>query len=346
MRPPSTPEPRAYRPTWAWVDGRFERRPVIEVDGPGGRIRERDGVLVPGLVNLHAHLELPPLATPPGIGLCAWVGMLKAGTSPSAAQAGHGVYEAIRSGTGTLADVGNIGVSASVMAAAGLRGMAFHEVLGIDVDTLVDTPTRAVPHAPHTTHPDVIQACASLDGAWSMHFDEDPDEGEFLRTGRGPWLGFMQRVGRDLSRFPIPGMSPARYLAELGVLSPRAMLVHATCTRGEDLDVIAESGATVVLCPRSNQHITGRWPDVTGLMERGVPLGIGTDSLASSPDLDVLAEATVLRRQFPSVAIEVWMRALTHPIVGEPGGWLLVDAPDPESLFDGTRWPRRWLACP
>ncbi len=360
---PFTSESRAFRPAFAWTGERFERAPVITVDGSGTivpyggeRIRDRAGVLVPGLINAHTHLELPPVAAPPLLGLPTWVGLLRAGSPASVAQAGAGVFQSIFAGTAAVGEITNTLDSTPVIRAAGLRAQVWHEFFGIDVDRVPPTAGRPTPHAPHTTHPAVIQAAASAPGPWSIHFDEDPEESIFLRTGAGAWLDFVVRVGRDLSKFPIPGVSPARYLAGLGVLGPRSLLVHATCTRGADLDIVAESGARVALCPRSNLHITGRLPDVEGMIGRGIPFCIGTDSLGSSPDLDVLAEAAVLARRFPDVGPEVWMRALTTNgaaalglpmgrLEGRPGV-LLIDAPDISSLFDGTRWRRRWLACP
>jgi cytosine/adenosine deaminase-related metal-dependent hydrolase len=143
------------------------------------------------------------------------------------------------------------------------------------------------------------------------------------------------------------------------VLSPHALLVHLTLTRGADLDTIAESGARAVLCPRSNLHITGQLPDAEGLHARGVPLALGTDSLASSPDLDVLAEASAARAAFAGVPVTAWARALTRGgaealgraehgrLKGSATPLLHVDVPDGEGvlehLFDGTRWPRRWI---
>jgi cytosine/adenosine deaminase-related metal-dependent hydrolase len=70
----------------------------------------------------------------------------------------------------------------------------------------------------------------------------------------------------------------------------------------EDLRDISRSGATVVLCPRSNLHIGGRLADLPRLLEAGIPLAVGTDSLASTPSLSPLAELATLRRAFPGVA--------------------------------------------
>jgi cytosine/adenosine deaminase-related metal-dependent hydrolase len=68
----------------------------------------------------------------------------------------------------------------------------------------------------------------------------------------------------------------------------------------------------VCLCPRSNLHIGGRLPDVPALLESGVRLCLGTDSLASSPTLDVLDEVQVLREAFPAVGDERWLRMATE----------------------------------
>ncbi|MDP2312920.1 MAG: amidohydrolase family protein [Pseudomonadota bacterium] len=362
-----TQEPRAYRPTWAWTDEGLVRAPVFGVDergilcDPRGLpVEDRRGLLVPGFVNAHTHLELGPVPTAKQAGFVSWVAQFRAGAPPSAAQAGRGVFQAIRAGTAALGEITNNGWSQGALTAARMPARVWHEVFGIDcVDVPGDVSGRLTPHAPHSTHPNMIKAAAALPGPWSIHFDEDPEEAAWLASGTGAWRPFLQRSGRDLSAFPIPGLSPAAYLASMGVLDRRALLVHATCTRGADLDLIA--AARVCLCVRSNEHITGRLPDVPGMLDRGIPLAVGTDSLASTPDLDPLAEAAALRRAFPQIAVEVWLHALTAggadaldlPVGrltnGLAPGLLLVDVPDEDplgALFDGTVWPRRWLACP
>ncbi|MFZ5476729.1 MAG: amidohydrolase family protein [Myxococcota bacterium] len=357
---------RALRPTWAWTPDGLVRAPVVAVDDAGRivpseglPVEDVPGLLLPGLVNAHTHLEFGPTPTAREGGFLNWLAQIRAGEPPSAAQAGRGVFQSIKAGTAAVGEITNGGLSAGALAAGKMPARVFHEVYGIDVE---DPPKLAAltPHAPHTTHPNVIRAAAARGTPWSIHFDEDPEEAVFLRTGGGPWPVAMRRMGRNLASFRVPGCSPAEYLAGLGVLDRRALLVHATCTRGEDLDRVAV--ARVCLCVRSNLHITGWLPDVRGLLAREVPLAIGTDSLSSSPDLDLVAEAVALRRAFADVPLAVWMRALTEggadaldlPLgrirEGEAPGLLLVDVPagdDPlERLFDGTRWRRRWISCP
>ena len=365
---------RAFRPDWAWTGSRLVRAPIVTVDEAGLVVPHRGeavedvpGLLLPGLINAHTHLELRAIPTPVRQGFVAWLPYVRqaGGDAETArATAATHVVEVRAAGARGVGEITNTGFSATAISASGLVGRVFHESFGIDRAVVPETTHRSVPHAPHTTHPAVIMRCAAMPGPWSIHFDEDPEEAKFL-CDEGAWPEMMRAMGRDLSDYRFPHASPAAYLRDLGVLSPRALLVHATCTRGADLDIVAASGAHVCLCVRSNLHITGNLPDVSGMVARGIPLALGTDSRTSSPDLDILAEAAAARAAFPDVDVAVWMRALT---VGgaealdlplgtlEAGarkegrdapGLLLVDVPGMhplESLLDGTQWPRRWLA--
>ena len=360
----------AVRPAWAWTGEALVRAPILAwVDGTwtgearGLPARDLPGLMLPGLVNAHTHLELAATPTPTREGIVPWVSALRAGPPPSEAQARLGAALAWSFGTALVGEVTNTGASASLLEDGPLAGVTFFEVLGIDRTTPPDGPYS--PHAPHSTHPALVREAARRaqgvpDGRWTIHCDEDPEERAFLANHEGRWPAVMRALGRDLAAFPAPGCTPVEHLRRLGVLSPHALLVHLTRTRGVDLDTIAESGARAVLCPRSNLHITGELPDAEGLHARGVPLAFGTDSLASSPDLDVLAEAAVARAAFPRVPVTAWARALTRggaEALGRPGfGHLGEGAEGPllhvelpsgddvlERLFDGTRWPRRWI---
>jgi cytosine/adenosine deaminase-related metal-dependent hydrolase len=358
-------EGRWVRPAWAWDGQRFWKRPSVGWDGDGrilairedGPGEEIDGLLLPGLINGHVHLEIGAQATLPGRGLINWVQELRARGQFGTAAAGRAVYAAIKLGTAAVVDVGNTGEVAAVGRAAQLPGLYFREILGIDQAEMPDLPGPLTPHAPYSTHPGRIVGCARR-GRWTMHVDEDPEESRFLRTGEGGWAEYVRALGRDLSQWEAPGVGPIAMLRQLGVLGPMGLLAHVTCTRGAELDLLGQSGAWVVLCPRSNLHITGRLPDLRGIVSRRIPFLLGTDSLASVEDLDLLQEAAVLRRAFPDLPMELWLEALTSrggDWLGKPLGRLLpgtapgvlhVEIPDPERLFDGTSWKRRWLACP
>jgi len=361
----------AVRPAWAWTGEALVRAPVLAwadgvwtPDARGLPVHDLPGLILPGLVNAHTHLELGATPTPTREGIIPWVGALRAGPPPSGAQARLGAALAWSFGTALVGDVTNTGASAALLEEGPLAGVAFLEVLGIDRTAPPEGPFS--PHAPHSTHPALVREAARRaraipEGRWTVHCDEDPEERAFLAGHAGRWPAVMRAIGRDLTAFPPPGCTPVEHLRRLGVLSRHALLVHLTLTRGADLDTVAESGAHAVLCPRSNLHITGALPDAEGLHARGVPLALGTDSLASCPDLDVLAEAAAARAAFPGVPVTAWAHALTRggahalgrtehgQIEGATAPLLHVQVPDSddvlERLLDGTRWPRRWVGA-
>ncbi len=267
-----------------------------------------------GPVNAHVHLELGARPTLGGRGFLAWLHSWRgvdSGDRRTPSEIALDNARAVRAfGTAAAIDVGNTGVGGPAMAAAGLQGFAFREVFGFDVPEAARPFENATPHAPTSTHADTIRDAAGRGRPWSMHVDEDGAERALLLDGSGPWPEMLRASGRDLSGWRPPGLTPVRYLDALGVLGPDALLVHCTLTGGPDLDLLAERGVSVCVCPRSNLHITGRLPDVPGMLDRGIRVLIGTDSLVSSPDLDVRNEVRALREAFPMVPHERWERCL------------------------------------
>ncbi len=380
---------RRFTPDWILIGDRFERGvsvavaddgTILALGGPEGR-RVR-GVIVPGLVNAHTHLELSALAgqVPAGLGLPVWVEVLmrlRGGLSDQAARAaiGRAVLDLIQAGTAAVAEVTNTGLAVGALEAAKVQGVVHAEVIGIDpagasaaleraagisAETLAVRPS---PHAPFSTSGELIRRAVSAPGPMAtIHLDEDPAERRFLATGEGPWADLMDRLGRNRTGFAPPGCSPAQYLASLGVLGPELALVHGVGFEAGDVAAVAEAGSTVVLCPRSNLHISGKLPDVPALLAAGVPLALGTDSLASCPDLDLFGELAVLRQRFPGVDPLQWVLAATRGgarVLGRPDlgvvaggaapGLLLVDlqTDDPAAaLCAGDPGRRTWLSCP
>lgn len=263
-----------------------------------------------GPVNAHVHLELPATPTVAGQGFLPWLRSWRAGPAASAETARENARAVAASGTAAVIDIGNLDVGRAAMAEAGLGGLALHEVYGFDQPHVAQGVAHATPHAPTSTHADTIRDIAGRGELWSIHCDEDLAERELLLRGTGPWIDALRAAGRDLSRWRPPGLTPVRWLDSLGVLGPRALLVHCTYTEPADLELLAERGATVCVCPRSNLHITGKLPDVSAMCRIGVRVLVGTDSLASAPDLDVRREVEVLRAAFPELPADRWERAL------------------------------------
>lgn len=333
----------------------LDEEDVVRAVGPRAEVRRRyadsveeraEGLLMPGLVNAHTHLELSGLAgeVPGGGGLVAWAGAcVRAGEEQTHEHrrdaAARAAADAVRLGTAAVGDVGNSLAAVPGIVAAGLRGTVFHELLGSrdarTGDALADAAReRAVasskshpwplglgyvpaPHAPYSADPGLLRrifaAAARTNLPTSVHVAEDEDELALLRDGSGRWPAVLRAMGVDVAP-RVPGTSPVAYLAAQGAFDGPAppLLVHMVHAGAEDRRLAREAGATAVLCPRSNLHIGGRLPDVPALLADGVALALGTDSLASSPDLSVLGEAATLAAAFPTIPPLVWLEAATQ----------------------------------
>jgi cytosine/adenosine deaminase-related metal-dependent hydrolase len=303
-----------------------------------------EGALLPGLVNAHTHLELSNLAgeVPGGAGLVAWAGACMHATEEHTHEerrdaALAAAAEAARLGTAAVGDVGNSLASVPGIVAAGLRGTIFHELLGSRQartgDALADAARERAevtkkhpwpaglgyvpaPHAPYSADPDLLEriflAAARVGLPTSIHVAEDEDELALLRDGSGRWPAVLQDLGVDVAT-RVPGLTPVGYLMAQGAFAAPAppLLVHMVHAAPEDRRIARNARATVVLCPRSNLHIGGRLPDVPAFLADGIALALGTDSLASSPDLSLFAEVATLAARFRAVPALRWLQAAT-----------------------------------
>lgn len=334
--------PAALRDGAVALDGDVLRAvgPRAEVEAAHGPAERLDAVLLPALVNAHLHLELGHMAgaVPGGDGLAGWIGRFvearRARGDAGAAEAmAAGARALVDAGVAAVGDVSNTLASLAPLAAAGLAGTVFHEVFGSRPEWLVaaraaGAEARAAaprppglrvvesPHAVYSTDPEGLAALLAGPPA-SLHLAEDPAERAFVADGAGPFAALRARWG---SPPPRPGWARSPVALAAPRLAPGWLLVHCVDLDEEDLALLAASGATVVLCPRSNDHISRARPPLPRLLAAGVPLAVGTDSLASSPSLSPAAELALLRRDFPEVpASRLLPLAWNGAAVGAPG---------------------------
>jgi cytosine/adenosine deaminase-related metal-dependent hydrolase len=316
-----------------------------ELEARFGRAARLDAVLLPALVNAHLHLELSHLhgRVGGGEGLAPWIQLLvssRAGARqedvlPAMQMAAE---DLVAFGVAAVGDVSNTLASLAPLGAAGLLGTVFHELFGF-------TPARiaaslaaaeaaraaagrpppglrvaATPHAVYSTEPVTLSALLRA-GPASIHLAEDPAERDLCARGAGPFARMLASFGARLDELRPRGRSAVAVVAN--DLAPRHLAVHCVDVDPEDVALLARSGATVVLCPRSNRHIGGGVPPLEALLAAGIPLAVGTDSLASAPSLSPLAELAVLRAAFPPVpAVRLLPLAWNGGAVGAPVGTL------------------------
>jgi cytosine/adenosine deaminase-related metal-dependent hydrolase len=330
------------------VDGRGA---VVDL-GPAGNLLPRHaglapervrGVLLPGLVNAHTHLELSAMRgqVRGGAGFVPWVEQMigvRAESRPE--DDSDAIEQAVADldafGTSAVGDISNSMSAVRPLARRGFVGRVFHEVFGIErgpleervaalpkiveervgewpTPELVYTPT---PHTLYTTHAAVVRRLArdarERGSRISLHLAEHAAERRFLEHGDGPipgWYEARLKLRRDLLEWP--GKSPIALADDLGALGPHAICVHLTDARPDELELVARRGAPVVFCPRSNLFIETRLPPLLAARAAGLLPGLGTDSLASNASLDVLAEARALADRFSSVPARDLVRMAT-----------------------------------
>jgi len=309
-----------------------------EVESRHGRAEALDAILLPALVNAHLHLEVSHLAgrVPGGEGLVPWIqGFMasRAAAPPEeiAPAMAAGARELVEAGVAAVGEVTNTLASLAPLAEAGLAGTLFLEVMGLTPErygrTLADArqalaaatvpPGLRVALSPHAVYSTLPEAVAALlaSGPASIHLAEDPAEREVTSRGEGPFALLARSVGSE----PRAPRARSAIAAAAAHLRPGHLAVHCVDLDPEDVSALARSGATVVLCPRSNLHIGGRLPPLTALLEAGVPLAVGTDSRASTPSLAPLAELAVLHEAFPRVpAARLLSLAWNGESVGAP----------------------------
>jgi cytosine/adenosine deaminase-related metal-dependent hydrolase len=322
----------------------------------GAEVKRVAGVVFPGLVNAHVHVELSVLLgrVPGGQGFVAWVdrfvrARMDIVEEEESLAISRAVLDLDSYATSAVGDVTNRLTAVRPLALRGIGGAVFHEVFGMVLEPLerrvgllaedvekevgtwpsTDLTYAVAPHTLYTTHPTVVErltrTARELGIVTSLHLAEHSAERRALLSGDGPMIDWLvERTKTPKEAFRWPRESPIAFADRLGALAPHVLAVHLTDASPEELAKVSERRAPVVLCPRSNLYIELRWPPLLAVRAAGIEAALGTDSLASNSSLDVLAEARALADRFPSVSarellqMATWngARALGRPDLG------------------------------
>lgn len=296
----------------------------------GATISRVRGVMFPGLVNAHTHIELSVLRgrVPGGHGFVSWVDALLGARSETMAEEEAEALDAAarslaRAATVAVGDVTNTLGAVAALAREGIGGAVFHEVFGQERDAVMrrvqglraeleekhaawptpDLSYAPAPHTLYTTHPEAVRALIDAamknDVRSSLHLAEHPGERRAIENGDGPVVTWFEARTKQTAEWPKKPLFD--HASDVTALREGMLLVHLTEARRDELERVAESGAAVVLCPRSNLFIEAKLPPLLAVREAGIAAALGTDSLASNTSLDVLAEAKALADRFPRV---------------------------------------------
>jgi cytosine/adenosine deaminase-related metal-dependent hydrolase len=285
---------------------------------PGTDVDLGEVALLPGLVNAHTHLELTVMrGFLEDLAFRSWITRLtrarRAALTPDALveSARAGIAEGLLAGITTYADTNESGAPFQALLQMGVRGIAYQEVFGPDPaqcaealgglrakvgvlrrdqSTLVSVGVS--PHAPYSVCDALFQATgkyAREDGLpVAIHIAESEDESSLVRQATGLWADDHRQ--RGIPTVP-RGASPIRMLERTGVLDARPLLIHCVRADADDIGVIARHDCSVAHCPASNAKLGHGIAPLFAMLEAGIRVGLGSDSVASNNRMDLLDEA-------------------------------------------------------
>ncbi len=280
-----------------------------------------NAAIIPGLINAHSHLELTAMRgflEKDERDFSAWLRKLTVARlermtpDDRYVSAAWGACEAVRAGVTSVADASDeASESMNALRDVGLRGTVFQESFGPDprfaednfeklkakVGRLAERETSLVrlgvsPHAPYTVCERQLELIAEFaleeKLPLMMHAAESVAEEMLVREGRGT---FAQSLASRGIEWRVPGVSTIQYLRRNGILQTRPLLAHCIRVDETDIETLKETGARIAHCPKSNAklgHGRAPWPE---FLERGIDVGIGSDSVASNNTCDIMEEA-------------------------------------------------------
>lgn len=304
-----------------------------------------ESILMPGMVNVHAHLEYTGLrGQVEQAPFFAWLRALvalKAQTPPEKwlEFAKQGAKECLASGITTVSDNTDSGVTVEALAQSGLRGRVYQEVFSLgsdktdeemieELDTKLETHRKTLkrweaservglgisPHAVYTVRDSLLRKIVLLSKErglpLSIHAAESSSEVVLTRSGSGEFADLFKERG---VHYTIPRLNPIEYLNMTGVMGEQTQLVH--CVRAEpyEIKMMASTGCSAAHCPRSNAKLLSGIAPVKEMLRLGVRVGLGTDSVVSSGSFDM----------FEEMRCAMWLqRAGRHTASPDAKGWV------------------------
>ena len=295
-----------------------------------------EGILAPGFVNAHCHVELSHLQGRfrKGTGMAGFIDQineLRDTSSPE--QKVAALQEAMDAmwaqGVVAMADISNGDDSFAVKAAHPMYTRTFLEVFGAapaDCPAVMEgvralqqkalsfgLDAAPTPHSCYTMSPELVTASsvAGLESGYlSFHSEESEEEEEMMRCGSGPM--WDNRVRNGIPTPPVTGTTSLEYfldrLSAGGLPTPvpgHVLLVHECCLTAAGAQLAKQRLAQpfLAICPLSNLFIHNTLPPIPVMRESGIPICVGTDSLSSNEQLDMLAELACLQEAFPEVPL-------------------------------------------
>jgi cytosine/adenosine deaminase-related metal-dependent hydrolase len=319
---------------------------LVHEDDAGDDVEYLEGILTPGFINAHCHLELSHLkgVIPPHTGLIEFLCSVVTKRDFPREIIDQAIQDAeqemYQNGIVAVGDIGNTADTASVKTKSRIRWQNFVEVLSMTDDRAnqeiahytsvaqqlsqslqfsdIRHRTSLVPHAPYTISPSTFRQLNDLTEGQviSMHNQEHPAEDVLYQTGGGDYLKLFNVFGLHDSPFPVTGKSSIRSVLPYFNKGQQIFLVHNTFMPKEDIawanEYASKNNMSLVycLCPSANSYIENKLPDVRLFQSLDCHLVLGTDSYSSNWQLSIAEEIRLLNHQL-KISIEDLLRMAT-----------------------------------
>jgi cytosine/adenosine deaminase-related metal-dependent hydrolase len=287
------------------------------------------GIICPGFINTHCHLELSHLKDKikPGGGLISFLKEIlalrqadKAEILAAAEKADQQMYE---NGIVAVGDISNVDATIAIKAKSKLYYHTFVEILGflpegadeafnkalLLADEFKPQSVSVTPHAPYTVSKELFKLIKrhsdSTTNLLSIHNQECEDENKFYRYKLGGFIDLYKHLGINIDYFRPQARNSLQSVIPLLTNKQKILMVHNTCTNLKDIYFIKRFDRKInwCFCPNANIYIEKRMPKIELFVNQGLNITLGTDSLASNGSLCILSEMRTLQKGFPSLSI-------------------------------------------
>lgn len=287
------------------------------------------GIIVPGFINTHCHLELAHLQDklPRQQGLIAFIkgvlGLRQFDEAEVAKAMQAADEEMHQNGIVAVGDISNQSRSRSIKEKSKLYYHTFIELIGLNPavakevferglklkEEFGELPSSIVPHAPYSVSKELLREIYNYSkkraNPISIHNQETEEENKFYRYRSGEFLDLYDHLQQDISFFKPQARNSLQTFTPSFPENQRILLVHNTYTSLKDLYFVKRFNRDVYwcFCPNANLYIENRLPKVELFLPQNFNITLGTDSYASNDKLCILSEMKTLHEHFPKLEL-------------------------------------------
>lgn len=296
-----------------------------------------EGIIVPGFINAHCHLELSHMLEKVNGGegllpfLTTVIGQRSADESVIRDAMAEADIQMWKNGIVAVGDISNNLLSREIKKSSPIHYHTFVEVIGFNpqqaaqiaqtgadlVNRFLPLPASLAPHAPYSVSKELVKLIGKSDAGHpeltSMHNQESDDENELYRYKTGRFINFYENLKINIDFFKAQARNSIQSLVPLFAAKQRILLVHNTYTSLKDIYFSSRFNRDIhwCFCPKANLYIENTLPKLELFRSHGFNITVGTDSLASNDKLCILSELKVISRHFPDIPLADLIRWAT-----------------------------------